>query len=316
MLYVHDREQRILSSRDIQRGLTDAKVAIETSADVSIHELAASRCDVNPCRNGGGCFTIVVFHNEVSTFDSSSVVITAPVADLGTSCFCSPAYTGPYCDQQQKLCGSDYCGNGGTCVSDACSCPDEWTGNYCQTDVNECQVGSPCKNGATCRNTKGSFQCECASGYHGPYCDSQNFCTSRPCSEHGKCKELPDSFQCICDYGYHGASCQFSSMSFEKGSYAQFRPVSSYHILNITMFLATIETNALLVFSPLSIRGVAKGFVAVEIVSSRVKVSFLLDPQESTQPARVVTVSTANSVSNGNWYRLDFTKLSTVSTRV
>ncbi|CAG5122530.1 unnamed protein product, partial [Candidula unifasciata] len=316
MLYVHDKEQRILSSRDINRGLTAAKDAVENSADVRIQTVAASRCGVNPCYNGGSCSTIVLLLNGTSIFESSAVIMTSPISDLGTSCFCSPAYTGQYCQQQQQLCGADYCANGGVCTGTSCQCPDEWVGNFCQTDVNECQTSSPCKNGATCRNTKGSFICECATGYHGPYCDSQNYCTNQPCSQHGKCQELPDSFQCICDYGYHGSSCQFSSMSFEKGSYAQFQPVNNYQALNMTLYFATVESNALLMFSPIIIKDSDKGFIAMEIVSSRLKVSFLMESRKSGQMTRVITVSPMMSVTNGYWYRADFVKSSTIATLV
>lgn len=311
MLYVHDKELRILSSRDINRGLMAAKDAVETSSDVRIQAVAANRCSINPCHNGGGCSTIVLLFNGTSIFDSSTVIMTSPVSDIGTSCFCSPAYTGQYCQQQQQLCGADYCGNGGVCVGATCQCTDEWTGIYCQTDVNECQTSSPCKNGATCRNTKGSFVCECAPGYHGPYCDSQNFCTNQPCSHHGECQELLDS--CICEYGYHGSSCQFSSMSFEKGSYAQFQPVNNYQALNMTLYFATVERNALLVFSPVIIKDVDKGFIAMEIINSTLKVSFLLEPRQSGQMARIISVSSSMSVANGYWYRADFIKTAAVS---
>ena len=38
-------------------------------------------------------------------------------------------------------------------------------------DINECK-GKPCKNGATCVNTFGSYRCQCASGYNGQHCQA------------------------------------------------------------------------------------------------------------------------------------------------
>lgn len=39
------------------------------------------------------------------------------------------------------------------------------------TDINECITIQPCKNGATCTNTIGSYMCRCDSGYQGLLCD-------------------------------------------------------------------------------------------------------------------------------------------------
>ena len=39
------------------------------------------------------------------------------------------------------------------------------------SDVNECLDNSPCKNGATCVNNVGGYQCLCAPGYTGQHCD-------------------------------------------------------------------------------------------------------------------------------------------------
>lgn len=37
-------------------------------------------------------------------------------------------------------------------------------------DVDECKP-NPCKNGATCTNTRGSFTCTCNPGWTGSLCD-------------------------------------------------------------------------------------------------------------------------------------------------
>lgn len=39
------------------------------------------------------------------------------------------------------------------------------------TDVNECVMFNPCKNGAACMNTLGSYMCTCLPGWTGTNCD-------------------------------------------------------------------------------------------------------------------------------------------------
>ena len=38
-------------------------------------------------------------------------------------------------------------------------------------DVNECTVYKPCKNGGTCVNTVGGYNCQCPDNYKGKNCD-------------------------------------------------------------------------------------------------------------------------------------------------
>lgn len=47
-------------------------------------------------------------------------------------------------------------------------CP---AGQTCEIDINEC-VKSPCRNGATCQNTNGSYRCLCRVGFAGRNCDT------------------------------------------------------------------------------------------------------------------------------------------------
>ena len=46
-----------------------------------------------------------------------------------------------------------------------------YQGHLCELDVDECAVSVPCRNGATCKNTNGSYQCLCARGYEGKDCN-------------------------------------------------------------------------------------------------------------------------------------------------
>ncbi|XP_075041844.1 epidermal growth factor-like protein 7 [Mixophyes fleayi] len=58
------------------------------------------------------------------------------------------------------------CQNGGTCVSvNKCDCPPGWTGQHCQTDVDECKTGSH-RCSQICNNSAGSFYCGCQEGFH------------------------------------------------------------------------------------------------------------------------------------------------------
>ncbi|XP_078658283.1 receptor-type tyrosine-protein phosphatase delta-like [Branchiostoma floridae x Branchiostoma belcheri] len=71
-----------------------------------------------------------------------------------------PCYDGP-------------CQNGGICThigytSFSCACSGGWTGDTCETDINECSTGAHnCDQHATCTNSPGSFSCTCNPGYHG-----------------------------------------------------------------------------------------------------------------------------------------------------
>lgn len=44
-------------------------------------------------------------------------------------------------------------------------------GTLCDDDINECAQSSPCRNGGTCRNTRGSYICDCPNGYEGRQCE-------------------------------------------------------------------------------------------------------------------------------------------------
>ncbi|XP_019937129.2 versican core protein [Paralichthys olivaceus] len=71
-------------------------------------------------------------------------------------------------------CSTGVCQNGGSCykrgAQNICACAPGYTGQHCETDVDECQ-SNPCMNGATCLDGVNSFTCLCLPSYAGELCE-------------------------------------------------------------------------------------------------------------------------------------------------
>jgi hypothetical protein len=111
------------------------------------------------------------------------------------------------------------CANGAACVegvdSYRCECEDGFTGEHCESDVDECEA-RPCLNDGTCFESglagfvaAGSRLCMCMAGYQGDTCENETAeCASEPCENGGACIEGLDSFACECLVGFVGYECQ------------------------------------------------------------------------------------------------------------
>lgn len=57
----------------------------------------------------------------------------------------------------------ELCHHGGHCVNTGnthyCKCPADYTGSYCESQVDHCE-DKPCRNGATCRGYVGGYTCD------------------------------------------------------------------------------------------------------------------------------------------------------------
>ena len=103
-----------------------------------------------------------------------------------------------------------------------CECKSGYTGELCDTDIDECSVDvdvtslarstaySICGHGR-CRNLAGSFECICERGYRGKLCNLDvNECeeVENICDNNANCSNLNPGFRCNCAEGYSGLHCE------------------------------------------------------------------------------------------------------------
>ncbi|XP_019632656.1 PREDICTED: uncharacterized protein LOC109476214 [Branchiostoma belcheri] len=93
----------------------------------------------------------------------------------------------------------------------SCSCPEAWTGEFCETDKNECEE-DPCYPGAACTDMvapEHGFECgPCPNGLHGTgeKCYDIDECVegTAGCAVEATCTNTEGSFICTCTTGYTG----------------------------------------------------------------------------------------------------------------
>ncbi|KAL3836256.1 hypothetical protein ACJMK2_021695 [Sinanodonta woodiana] len=108
-------------------------------------------------------------------------------------CTESPGVSGRYC-----ACPPGYVGNG-----------EGPAGCVPQGPITGACGSSPCMNGAVCQNNGDSFICTCQPGYTGQRCETNiNECSSSPCQNGGTCTDRLNGFECTCPNGYTGVRCE------------------------------------------------------------------------------------------------------------
>ncbi|XP_077993730.1 uncharacterized protein LOC144447520 [Glandiceps talaboti] len=84
-----------------------------------------------------------------------------------------------------------------------CSCPEDRTGVYCETEKMECNSGECMHYGYCAAVTDGQYTCICTGNYTGPYCETYRYCNDYSCNG-GTC----DHGYCHCPEGRTGVFCE------------------------------------------------------------------------------------------------------------
>nr|XP_023700514.1 protein eyes shut homolog [Paramormyrops kingsleyae] len=126
-------------------------------------------------------------------------------------CGCPEGVPGATCRANAAGCVHGSCiDTGSEC---RCCCEPGWTGDRCDTAINECK-SNPCLNAASCIDLIAEYACVCQDGYTGMNCEVDvDMCRESLifplCRNGGLCLDGPGSrFTCSCPAGFTGTSCE------------------------------------------------------------------------------------------------------------
>ncbi|XP_076646631.1 FAT atypical cadherin kugelei isoform X8 [Halictus rubicundus] len=122
-------------------------------------EIDTDPCASSPCLYGGRCKTVP--EGSDYTCECAGPSLSGKRCEFGRYCSPNPCIHGGVCEE----------GNNGP----ICKCQG-FTGDRCETDVNECDA-NPCTNGGTCINEIGSYRCICPPNMTGLNCGNPAYST-------------------------------------------------------------------------------------------------------------------------------------------
>uniref|UniRef100_A0A8C1R4Q8 Cadherin EGF LAG seven-pass G-type receptor 1b n=1 Tax=Cyprinus carpio TaxID=7962 RepID=A0A8C1R4Q8_CYPCA len=180
-----------------------------------------------------------------------------------------------------------------------CRCPDGFTGDYCETEVDLCYSG-PCQNNGKCRTREGGYTCECPQDFTGERCEvnvRSGRCVPGVCKNGGRCVDLlVGGFLCQCPDGeYEKPYCEMTTRSFPGQSFITFRSLRQRFHFTLSFTFATRERNALLLYNGRF--NERHDFIAIEIVEEQIQLTFSAGESKTT-----VTPFVAGGVSDGLWH--------------
>ncbi|XP_069062320.1 cadherin EGF LAG seven-pass G-type receptor 3 [Pleurodeles waltl] len=256
---------QFFSSEDLQEQLYMKRMALTSVSMLEVLPFDDNVCLREPCENYMKCISVLKFDSS-APFISSESILFRPIHPItGLRCRCPQGFTGDYCEMEINLCYSNPCQNGGVCARReggyTCICQQQFSGDNCEVDskVGFCFPGV-CRNGGTCTNLpEGGFQCQCPSG------------------------------------GFEKPYCELSTRSFPPNSFVMFRGLRQRFHMSLSLSFATLERSGLLFYN--GRLNEKHDFIAVEIIDGQVHLKY--STGESTT---LVSPFLPGGVSDGQWH--------------
>ncbi|KAJ7997632.1 hypothetical protein DPEC_G00214140 [Dallia pectoralis] len=224
-------------------------------------------CLREPCENYMKCVSVLRFDSSAQ-FVSSDTVLFRPIHPVtGLRCRCPEGFTGDYCELEIDLCYSGPCQNNGRCQSReggyTCRCPENFTGEHCEVNSHSGRcVPGVCKNGARCVDLLiGGFMCQCPPGE------------------------------------YQKPYCEMTTRSFPGESFITFRGLRQRFHFSLSFMFATQQTNGLLLYNGRF--NEKHDFIALEVVEEQIQLIF-----SAGEAKTIVSPFVLGGVSDGQWHKI------------
>uniref|UniRef100_U3K0S8 Uncharacterized protein n=1 Tax=Ficedula albicollis TaxID=59894 RepID=U3K0S8_FICAL len=233
------------SSEELQEQLYMKRMVLTGTSMLEVLPFDDNVCLREPCQNYMKCISVLKFDSSAPFIASHSTLFRPihPIAGL------------------------------------RCRCPQGFTGDYCETEINLC-YSNPCLNGGICTRREGGYTCVCRQHFSGER-------WAGPWDRRGGCPAG----------GFEAPFCQLSARSFPPRSFVMFRGLRQRFHLTLSLSFSTVEPGGLLLYNGrLNER---HDFLAVEIIQGQVQLKY-----STGESSTVVSPYLPGGVSDGQWHTL------------